>query len=207
VVDRRPILVVFAGPNGSGKTTLAQIAYDGSEDLPRRYINADSIASDLSLDAYQAALKAESLRRDAIASGVSFVMETVLSTPAKVDLMRDAKGNGYHIHLEFITTQHPAINVARVRNRVLAGGHDVPEEKIVSRYERSMKLLPEAALIADDALIYDNSSTEPVCIAEKSSDGRWSIFPQTSPGYWNEQRIKALLVIDDAQVVRSTEDS
>ena len=205
MTDQKPILAVFAGPNGSGKTTLTRIGYTNSMGLPRFYINADSIAKDLSIDAYRAALEAERLRNDAIAAGVSFVMETVMSTPGKVEMLREAKRKGYHIHLEYITTQSPAINVARVRNRVRDGGHDVPEEKIVSRYERSMRLLPEAARIADIAFIYDNSSTKPILIAEKSSDGQWRISPQIPPGYWNEQRIKTLLVIDDARVVRSME--
>jgi predicted ABC-type ATPase len=207
VTDQKPILSVFAGPNGSGKTTLTRIGYINSTGFPRLYINADSIAKDLSIDAYRAALEAEQLRNDAIAAGVSFVMETVMSTPGKVEMLREAKRKGYHIHLEYITTQSPAINVARVRNRVQDGGHDVPEGKIVSRYERSMKLLPEAARIADVVSLYDNSSTKPILIAEKTSDGQWTISPQTSPGYWNEQRIKTLLVIDDARVVRSMEGS
>ncbi len=194
--SQQPVLVVFAGPNGSGKTTLAQIAYARAAGLPRRYINADSIAEDLSMDAYRAAKQAETLRTEAIEAGVSFVMETVMSTRDKIELMHRAKNWGYRIHLEYITTQAPAINVERVRNRVLAGGHDVPEEKILSRYERSMGLLPEASRIAEEAIIYDNSSTEPVCIAEKSSDGRWRVYPQPPPGYWTGPRIGRLLGID-----------
>jgi predicted ABC-type ATPase len=201
VDDQKPILVVFAGPNGSGKTSLAQSAYANSRSLPRLYINADSIAKDLSIDAYKAALEAEKLRNNAVAAGISFVMETVMSTPDKVELMREAKRKRYRIHLEYITTQNPVINVARVHNRVLDGGHDVPEEKIVSRYERSMKLLSQAAAIVDIAVIYDNSSIKAVRIAEKSLDGRWHIFPRSSPGYWTEQRIRALLDLNDRQEV------
>jgi predicted ABC-type ATPase len=87
VTDQKPILAVFAGPNGSGKTTLTRIGYKNSTGLPRLYINADSIAKDLSIDAYKAALEAERLRNDAIAAGVSFVMETVMSTPGKVEML------------------------------------------------------------------------------------------------------------------------
>ncbi len=175
--------------------------------MPRLYINADSIAKDLSIDAYRAALEAERLRNDAIAAGVSFVMETVMSTPGKVEMLREAKRKGYHIHLEYITTQNPAINVARVRNRVRDGGHDVPEGKIVSRYERSMRLLPEAARIADVVSIYDNSSTKPVLIAEKTSDGRWRIYLQPSPCYWTEPRIRRLLGINDSETVNKVQST
>lgn len=203
--DQKPILVVFAGPNGSGKTSLTQIGYANSKTLPRLYINADYIAKDLSIDARAAVLEAEKLRNNAVAAGISFVMETVMSTPEKVELMREAKRKGYRVRLEYITTQSPIINVERVRCRVLDGGHDVPEGKIVSRYERSMRLLPDAVRIADDAFIYDNSSTEPMCIAEKSAGSRWRIHPQPSPGHWTEQRIKDLLAVDDPQAVRRIE--
>ncbi len=202
--SQRPVLVVFAGPNGSGKTSLAKIAYERSSNLPRLYINADSIARDLSIDAYKAALEAERMRDDAITAGVSLVIETVMSMPDKLKLMREAKRSGYSIHLEYITTQSSVINIARVHNRVLDGGHDVPEDKIVSRYKRSMKLLPEAARIADDALIYDNSSSEPVCIASKSVDDTWHIYPQAPPGYWTERRVKDLLGLDDTNEVDVT---
>ncbi|MBN2223707.1 MAG: zeta toxin family protein [Deltaproteobacteria bacterium] len=198
--DQRPVLIIFAGPNGSGKTCFASAAYAHSDNLPPLYINADSIAKALSLGAYEAAVQAEKRREYALSIGQSFVMETVMSTPKKVELMREAKKRGYYVRLEYVTTRSPAINVERVRCRVSAGGHDVPEEKVISRYERSMRLLPEAARIADDAFIYDNSWTEPVCLAEKSTDGLWRVFPQGSPGYWTRRRIEDLLHLSDGEL-------
>jgi predicted ABC-type ATPase len=196
VSDQRPVLIIFAGPNGSGKTCFASAAYARSDNLPPLYINADSIAKALFLGAYEAAVQAEKRREYALSIGQSFVMETVMSTRKKVELMREAKKRGYYVRLEYVTTRSPAVNVERIRNRVSDGGHDVPEGKIISRYERSMRLLPEAARIADDVFIYDNSWTEPVCIAERTSGGRWQIYPQPPPGYWTNQRIGRLVGID-----------
>jgi predicted ABC-type ATPase len=193
VSDNRPVLVVFAGPNGSGKTLFAMTAYRRSPDLPSLYINADLIAKELSIGPYEAAVEAGRRRNRALSEGKSFVMETVMSRPDKIALMREAKEKGYRVRLEYVTTQNHLINVERVKNRVLAGGHDVPEEKVVARYERSMGLLPEAARIADEASVYDNSGIAPVCIVEKSIDGDWRIYPQEPPGYWTERRIGRLL--------------
>lgn len=53
----------------------------------------------------------------------------------------------------------PAINVARVRQRVALGGHDVPEDRIVARWSRTMALLPDAVRVAHRAILFDNSRT------------------------------------------------
>lgn len=57
----------------------------------------------------------------------------------------------------FIGTSDPRINAARVADRVIRGGHTVPIEKIVRRYERSMANLPLAISIAHRVYVFDNS--------------------------------------------------
>jgi len=107
-------------------------------------------------------------------NGLSFTWETVFSHESRLEIMRYAKNCGYRVHLTYVTTKHPDINVVRVRNRVLEGGHDVPEEKIRSRYERSISFLPQMILVADEVLIYDNSydKTEPTLLFQKLTDGK-----------------------------------
>ena len=73
----------------------------------------------------------------------NFAFETVLSTERNLNLLKKAKEQGYFIKCFYILTADPIINVARVKLRVLTGGHDVPEEKIVTRYDRALKLIPE----------------------------------------------------------------
>lgn len=85
------------------------------------------------------------------------LFETVLSIPEKLDYMRRAKGAGYFIRLIYVATESPEINRLRVAWRVDQGGHDVPHQKIVDRYVRSLKLSAEAARIADRAYFVDNS--------------------------------------------------
>ena len=189
----KPRLYVFAGPNGSGKSTVTTAVYKALQSLPALYINADEIAVQHNTSAYDAAVEAERRRREALLKGLSFVMETVMSTRDKIDFLREAKSMGYHVHLEYLTTQDPDINVARVRNRVLAGGHDVPAEKVVTRYHRSLSLLKEAVEIVDTARIYNNSLERPVLIAEKTKDQRIIAYPQPPPSTWSEERILKLV--------------
>jgi hypothetical protein len=58
----------------------------------------------------------------------------------------------------FVCASDPEINVHRVENRVSRGGHDVPHERIVARYWRTLELLPYAALVARRTVLFDNSA-------------------------------------------------
>jgi predicted ABC-type ATPase len=80
-----------------------------------------------------------------------------MSHPGKVELLATAQAMGYRTYLYFVATDDPSINVSRVRNRVLLGGHPVPEDKIVARYGRSLELLKEAIRHTHRAYIFDNS--------------------------------------------------
>ena len=80
--------------------------------------------------------------------------------------MHKAQQAGYRTYLYFVATEDAEINVARVQYRVETGGHPVAEDKIRSRYVRSLELLPQAVAYADRAYIFDNSGSERVWIAE-----------------------------------------
>ncbi|MFW9621073.1 MAG: hypothetical protein ACMV16_02800, partial [Macromonas sp.] len=73
---------------------------------------------------------------------------------------------GFRTYLYFVATEDADINVARVEHRVAMGGHPVPEDKIRSRYQRSLGLLFDAVTCTDRAYIFDNSGDEKVWIAE-----------------------------------------
>ena len=83
-----------------------------------------------------------------------------------MELLRRAKEAGYEIQAVFVLTCSSDINVRRVQERVRNGGHDVPEEKIRSRYIRSIKNLAKLVRIADRTRVIDNSGTEPFLICE-----------------------------------------
>ena len=104
-----------------------------------------------------AAQLASAERFERLEQGRSFASETVFSHPSKLDFLRDAKAKGFDTRVVFIATENPRLNVARVEHRVAQGGHDVPEDKIVSRYHRALENLRLAIPIADRVEVYDNS--------------------------------------------------
>ena len=109
------------------------------------------------INSYFASATVDFLRQKLLERRVSFTFETVMSHPSKVDLLRHAQTAGYRTYLYFIATDDPEINISRVRNRVKLGGHDVPEDRIASRYYRSLDLLLDAIRHTNRAYVFDNS--------------------------------------------------
>lgn len=130
------------------------------------YQNADDIQKTLTGSPIETAIEAQKrvqvARDTAISDRVSVTYETVMSHASHVDAMARAVARGFYVRLIFVTTRHADINVSRVALRVAKGGHDVPEDKIRSRYARCMtEGLHRAVLVADEAMIWDNSETAP----------------------------------------------
>lgn len=172
-------LVVVAGPNGSGKTTVVSAYID--ERFPRLpKLNADAVAlelrgADAGLTGDELAERAASIvdaRAHRLAGDATpFVIETVLSSDKYRGLVELARARGLIFRLVYITTVDPATNVERVRQRVASGGHDVPEDRIRSRWTRSMDNLPWFAVRADRLLVADNSGEAPVVLALRHLGG------------------------------------
>jgi len=120
----------------------------------------------VSVNAYFASVAADFIRRKLLETGTTFTFETVMSSPDKVDFLYAARQRGFRIYLYYIATEDPSINIERVRHRVKMGGHPVPEDKIVSRYHRSLDLLTDAVSYSDRAYIFDNSSDDCIWLAE-----------------------------------------
>ncbi|WP_211831059.1 zeta toxin family protein [Kistimonas asteriae] len=155
----KPQLVMFAGPNGSGKSSITEKLRD-NYDLGE-YINPDIIAAGLSgpypQRVRQAQTIAEEKRQQCIAEKRSFCFETVMSHPSKVETLRQARSAGFNTTLFYVCLDHPLLNVNRVADRVRKGGHDVPTDKIISRYFRSLNQLTDAVRSVDNAFVIDNS--------------------------------------------------
>lgn len=110
------------------------------------------------MNSYFASVVADFLRQKLLAAQRTFTFETVMSHPGKVELLQKAQTAGYRTYLYYVATDDPAINVSRVANRVALNGHDVPEEKIVQRYHKSLELLMSAIRHSNRAYIFDNST-------------------------------------------------
>lgn len=180
----RPVIVVLAGSNGAGKTTFYEL-YLESLELP--FVNADRIAKTLSSNdpnplAYQAAQLADDVRRDLVNRRLSFCMETVFSDPAgdKVQFLKSAQTGGYGILGIFIQLSDPPLSVARVAQRVRHGGHDVPDDKLHSRFERTAENIRNALQFVDLGFAIDNSSVDsPYRLIEVWANG--ILQPDTAP--------------------------
>lgn len=156
-----PVLHAIAGPNGAGKTTFYEHVLGPVTHLD--FVNADVIAAarwpnEAATHAYEAAALAAEQRAQRIAQRRSFVTETVFSHESKLDLLRDAQQAGFHVTLHVVLIPEE-LAVARVVDRVANGGHHVPEEKIRARFKRSWPLLRAAIADADQAYVYDNTTT------------------------------------------------
>lgn len=165
-------VVVYCGPNGSGKTTMMDhlkrhgLQVNGHPVFPPLdEVNPDRIARSLynlpqdKRDA-DAQRKARDLRESFLANRKPFSFETVMSHPSKINELQRLRDADYTVLLTFITTNDPQKNVERVKQRVLTQtttGHDVPVDRILSRYERTLELLPKAVEVAHASYVFDNS--------------------------------------------------
>lgn len=182
--NRKPMVLVFAGPNGSGKSTINEYVEKVGE-----YTNADEVVRSTSMDNLEAAHFVDKKRYEAINEKRDFTFETVLSSEYKMDILRKAKSEGYFIKCIFILTINPSVNVERVEARVALGGHGVEEEKIISRYYKSLSNIKELLKICDILHVYDNTDEKPVRIIRKHKDDI-SIYPNSK---WDKDKILALI--------------
>jgi predicted ABC-type ATPase len=182
-----PLLVMVAGPNGSGKSTLISALRSDPEvgaNLPRTYVNADDIQKEAHFDAATAQRAASELRTRALAERRDFMYETVMSHPSKLAELQKARAVGYEVHVFFLATDNPAINVQRVGLRVVAGGHDVPEDRVRQRYERTLALAPSALGLADRAFVYDNSDSRRGLQAQAQLNAGRLLLSADRPAAW-----------------------
>ena len=100
----------------------------------------------------------------------NFCFETVMSTDRNLKLLQRAKEAGYFIRCYYVLTVDPMINIYRVKARVAAGGHSVPEEKISTRFYRAMDLVADVVKVCDICHIYDNSEETAFRIFKKRKD-------------------------------------
>jgi predicted ABC-type ATPase len=175
-----PNVYIIAGPNGVGKTTFAR------EFLPnyancRIFINADLIAAGMSPFAPErAAFRAGRLMLQEIEiqanQGVDFGFETTLSGKGHLQVVRGLKRRGYEVHIFYLWVPSAELTLARIKERVLRGGHDVPEAIVRRRFRRSIgNFLGPYGRLADRWVLFDNSGVMPREVAT-SRHGQLSVM-------------------------------
>jgi predicted ABC-type ATPase len=171
----QPVFLIVAGPNGSGKSSSYRDTEIEQSGRTIWIVNPDVLTvrihdeEGLGLaDANRAAVeRIESWLEASIDVHKSVGVETVLSTGKYRRLVDKAKSLGFAVWMVYVVLDSPERNIQRVRLRVSKGGHDVPDEKVRSRYTRSLQQFPWFLDKADAAWIYDNSGAEPRRIGEK----------------------------------------
>src|SRR5271165_1025234 len=168
--SRDPNLYIIAGPNGAGKTTFAQ-QYLPNYAHCENFINADLIAQGVSPFAPEkVAFHAGRLMLEEIQLHAerkeSFGFETTLSGRSYLALIRRLKKREYKVHVFFLWIPSVDLALSRVRARVLAGGHNIPEPVVRRRFDRSIRnFMVDYRQLAHSWILFDNSGAMPAALA------------------------------------------
>ncbi|HEY1423655.1 MAG TPA: AAA family ATPase [Candidatus Acidoferrum sp.] len=160
---------VIAGPNGAGKTTFAREFLPNYANCPN-FVNADLIAARLSPRAPESAaiaagrqmlkeIEALSERRE------DFGFETTLSGRGYASLVPRLKRQDYEVHFFYLWLPSVELAISRVKERVLRGGHDIPEAVIRRRFQRSFANFWKYYRPIADGWTLFNSEQKPVVVA------------------------------------------
>lgn len=166
-----PIAVLVAGPNGAGKTTFARqfipLLHPGVA-----FLNADEIQRESSQFASSTAAARELIARldSAVQDTASFALETTLASRSYLPRLRHWSALGFRTVIHFIELPSADFAVARVRARVAAGGHDVPQGDVRRRFDRGLRLFLELYQDAFDVSYHWFSDDDGLRLLSKRPD-------------------------------------
>src|SRR5215211_5413146 len=164
-------IIIVAGPNGAGKTTFAR-EYLLNEARCPDFINVDLIAAGLSpFDPDRAAIRAGRIMLSEIhrrtRKGESFAFETTLSGHLYARSIPRWRKAGYRVKLIFLSLPNPEMAIARVKTRVVQGGHNVSSTVIRRRFDSGLRNFRDVYVnLVDKWEWYDNSGDVPKLISE-----------------------------------------
>ena len=161
----KPSINVLAGTNGAGKSSVAGESirarggeYFNPDEATRRILDATEPAIGLEEANSRAWLLGKRLLENAIAKRLEFAFETTLGGNTIPALLRWAHDAGLEVRMWYVGLNGPERHVSRVKARVTRGGHDIPEEKIRERYDRSRDNLIRLLPILTELRLYDNTN-------------------------------------------------
>ena len=136
---------------------------------------------------YESALAALFIRHLLIRKNKTFSYETVMSHRSKIAELTAAKEAGYRNYLYFVCTDDPLVNIQRVENRVEKGGHAVLDDKISSRYYKTLDNLFDVIRVCYRTYLFDNSGTTMILIGEIFAD-KLTMYTGQVPN-WVQQHV------------------
>ena len=170
-----PRLYIISGCNGAGKTTASYSLLPEMLDC-KEFVNSDEFAKSLSpFDPSQASIQASRYMlmkvRYLLKRNEDFAVETTLATRTLLKIVKAAQDAGYTVTLLYFWLNSPELAIARVKARVEAGGHNIPEETIRRRYNVGIDYFFNIyAPISERWILADNSQIPFRVIAEGSKN-------------------------------------
>ena len=170
-----PRLFIISGCNGAGKTTASYTLLPEMLEC-RQYVNSDEFAKGLApFDPESVSVQASRRMlmriRYLFSKKEDFSIETTLATRSLLKMIREAQAEGYFVTLMYFWLNSPDLAVARVKARVEAGGHNIPEETVRRRYRVGIKyFFRDYAPLCDRWILADNSQVPFRVIAEGYKD-------------------------------------
>jgi predicted ABC-type ATPase len=167
-----PEVIIVAGPNGAGKTSFAR-QFITRLDRKLSFINADEIARAIPEDVQPQSRRdieaARSMLRrmgQLVNEQADFGIETTLSALGYLAKIRLWQSLGYRVTLIFLRLPSADHAVERVRRRVSAGGHDIPEDTIRRRFDQGLENLEMLYKpLVDSWYVYDSHEGSYVLVA------------------------------------------
>jgi len=157
------------GSNGAGKSTFSAAL---RADRSLLVIDPDAIARENSIGLWDAGRITLQCVDRAMASRHGFLKESTLSSLYEVRLLHRTSDAGCRTHLIFLGLDSAELAVERVRQRVLRGGHGVPQNDIIRRRIKGLSNLPGAIKLAGSSLLYDNTADSRTSLAAVFEHGR-----------------------------------
>lgn len=149
----KPVFTVFAGPNGAGKSTITNLYRDKIGSV----IDADQIAREKGISNFEAGRIALKATDKLLSERKNFSIETTLGGTSVIRQMKKAKELGYEVNMHYVGLRSADLHVARVKQRVKEGGHDIPVDDIRRRFVTSIKNLEQAIRHSERTIIWDNT--------------------------------------------------
>ena len=192
-------IIIIAGPNGAGKTTFASEYLPNEANCPT-FINADLIAAGLNpfqpeRAAFQAGRMMLEMIDACVGRGENFAFETTLSGRGYARMIPRWREQGYSIRLLFLQLPIPEAAIARVKQRVAMGGHNIQEDVIRRRFHLGWRNFEQVYRgLVDEWETWDTSthslreresieSETVVSPSAESEDCAWrSTYGKTNPG-------------------------
>ena len=170
-----PKLYIISGCNGSGKTTASYTLLPDLLDC-REFVNSDEFAKSFSpFDPGAASVTASRYMLMKInyllERRSDFAVETTLATRSLLKIVQEARGLGYETAILYLWLSSPEMAIARVRDRVASGGHNIPEAVVRRRYVMGLQYLFDAYIPVMDRWVLADNSKPPFQVVAEGSQG------------------------------------